>query len=102
MSYHTLNDRVVVKLDKAKEKTEGGLYIPENAQEGEPGLGTVMAISEGVITDGGKFRPLGVKVGDRVLVREYGGTEIKLNLEGDEVPYFVFREADIFATVEDE
>jgi chaperonin GroES len=102
MSHHTLNDRVVVKLDKANEKTESGLYIPENAQEGEPGLGTVMAVSEGVITDAGTFRPLDVEVGDRVLVREYGGTEISLNLEGEEAPYFVFREADIFAKVEED
>jgi chaperonin GroES len=100
MNPTTVGDRLVVKLDKAADKTEGGLYIPDNAKEEETTTGTVMAVSDGILLSNGDYRPLGVKKGDRVLVREYGGTEIDLTIDNLKGKFHVFREMDIYAVIE--
>ena len=49
-----------------------------------------------VVGDDGKVRPLGVKVGDKVLFGKYSGQSVKV--EGEEL--LVMREEDIMAVVE--
>ena len=101
MNPHTLNDRVVIKLDEPEKVTEGGLVIPDNAQE-ESVKGTVKAVSKpGVLLPTGEYRPVSVSAGDRVLVKKYAGTEIRLSFDGEEDTYEVFRENDILAIWED-
>ena len=51
----------------------------------------VIAIGTGKVDEDGKKRPFEVKVGDRVLISKYGGTEIKI--DGNQ--YQVLREDDI-------
>lgn len=62
-----LGERVLVKRCEAEEKTEGGLIIPTQAAE-KPQLADVVAVGEEV---------KGVKKGDRVLLKKYGGNEFK-------------------------
>jgi len=94
----TVNDRVLVKVDEAPKETKGGLIIPEVAREGvvEMVTGTVIEVSDGILNLDGTWRKHDVKKGDRVLVRKFGGTDIRIDGED----YEVFREADIYATVE--
>jgi len=40
---------------------------------------------------GGEIQPVSVKVGDKVLLPEYGGTKVVL----DDKDYFLFRDGDI-------
>lgn len=96
MNPHTLGDRVVIKLDAPETETSSGLIIPSNAQEGSI-TGTVRAVSEpGILMGNGEYRPVGVEVGDKVLVKRYTGTEMRLQFEGEEEDmYEVFRENDI-------
>ena len=101
MNPTTIGDRAVVKLDKSATMTKGGLHIPDNVQEKETTTGIVMAVSDGVLLSGGKYRPLGFNKGDKVLVREYGGTEVDLTIDGEKGKFHVFREADIYAVIED-
>ena len=49
--------------------------IPEKAQ-GKVLEGTVVATGPGYRTDEGKTIPMQLKVGDRVLLPEYGGSKV--------------------------
>jgi co-chaperonin GroES (HSP10) len=57
---------------------KGGIIIPDTAKE-KPTEGIIRALGTGKTDDNGKKIPFEVKVGDRVLVSKYGGTEIKLD-----------------------
>ena len=61
-----------------KELKKGGIIIPDTAKE-KPTEGIIRALGTGKTDDSGKKTPFEVKVGDRVLVSKYGGTEIKLD-----------------------
>ena len=73
-----LGDRVLVEPVEEKETKKGGIIIPDTAKE-KPTEGLVRALGTGKTDDDGKKLPFEVKVGDRVLVSKYGGTEIKLD-----------------------
>ncbi|KAI0208683.1 10 kDa heat shock protein, mitochondrial [Lamellibrachia satsuma] len=84
-----LFDRVLVQRFAAETKTKGGVLIPEKAQS-KVQSGTVIAVGPGFRTDEGKVVPNDVKVGDQVLLPEFGGTKIVL----EDQDYFLFREGD--------
>lgn len=92
-----LLDRVLIKRAEAVTKTAGGIVIPEKAQ-GKVLHGEVIAVGPGSRKDNGEFIPVLVKVGDKVLLPEYGGT--KVSLDNDEKEYHLFKEADILAKIE--
>jgi len=73
-----LGDRVLVEPIEEKETKKGGIIIPDSAKE-KPQEGKVIALGTGKLDDNGKRIPFEVKVGDRVLVSKYGGTEVKLH-----------------------
>ena len=85
-----LHDRVIVKRIEEEEKSKGGIIIPDTAKE-KPQEGTVVALGTGKLDDNGKKVEFNVKVGDKVLISKYGGTEIKI--DGDN--YLIMREDDI-------
>ncbi len=85
-----LADRVLVHPLEEKETQRGGIIIPDTAKE-KPQEGEVVAIGTGKTDDEGKKLPFTVKVGDRVLISKYGGTEVKV--EGES--YLIMREDDI-------
>ena len=87
-----LNDRVLIKRLEEKEVKKGGIIIPDTAKE-KPQEAEVTAVGPGKLTEDGKRRPMGVKVGDRILFGKYSGSEIKL--DGEE--YLIMREDDILA-----
>uniref|UniRef100_A0A4W5MWG1 10 kDa heat shock protein, mitochondrial n=2 Tax=Euteleosteomorpha TaxID=1489388 RepID=A0A4W5MWG1_9TELE len=83
-------DRVLVERLAAETMSKGGIMLPEKAQ-GKVLQATVVAVGPGSTNQKGKLTPMSVKVGEKVLLPEYGGT--KVNLEDKE--YFLFRDADI-------
>jgi len=89
-NFTPLFDRVLVEKFTPETKTKGGIMIPEKAQ-GKVLEGTVIAAGPGGRNDDGKTVPITVKVGDRVLLPEYGGTKITI----DEKEFYVYREHDI-------
>jgi len=91
-----LFDRVLVEKAEPIAKTKGGLYIPEKAQ-GRVVHGTIVATGPGARNEQGTNIPLSVSVGDSVLLPEYGGTKIEL----DSKDYFLYRENDILAKLQD-
>ena len=94
MKVKPLYDRVLVKRVDPEEKVKGGIIIPDTAKE-KPLEGQVVAIGAGRLDDDGKRIPLEVKVGDRVLIGKYAGTEIKI----DEVEHVIIREDEILGVI---
>ena len=95
MKLRPLHDRVIIKRLDNERKTASGIVIPDSAAE-KPDQGEILAVGNGTVGDDGKVRPLGVKVGDKVLFGKYSGQTVKV--EGDEL--LVMREEDIMAVVE--
>lgn len=87
-----LGDRVLVKQIEEKEQVKGGIIIPDAAKE-KSQEATVVAVGLGRKLDDGKRASFDVKVGDRVLISKYGGTEVAV---GDE-KFVLLREDDIVA-----
>ena len=96
MQLRPLGDRVLVKPEKAEQKTASGLYISSGAQE-KPQRGEVIAVGAGKLDDKGERIPVDVKVGDVVIYGKYGGNEVKI--DGEE--YLLMRDSDIYADVEE-
>ena len=89
-----LGDRVLVKAIDEEEQVKGGIVIPDSAKE-KPQEAEIVALGTGKKDDNGKTIEFEVKVGDRVIVSKYGGTEVKL---GEET-YNLLREDDILGIV---
>jgi len=85
-------DRILVQRAEAVTKSKGGILIPEKAQS-KVLEGTVVAAGPGMRNADGKHVPMGIAVGDTVLLPEYGGQKITL----EDKEYALFREADIVA-----
>ena len=87
-----LDDRVVVEVLEAEERTPGGILLPDTAKQ-KPQRGRVLAVGPGKIRENGERSTPNVKVGDEVLFTRYGGSDVEL--DGKE--YKILREGDILA-----
>ncbi|KAM8934173.1 10 kDa heat shock protein, mitochondrial [Pelodytes ibericus] len=85
-----LFDRVLVERFAAETVTKGGIMLPEKSQ-GKVLQATVVAVGGGSKGKNGEVQSVSVKVGDKILLPEYGGTKVML----DDKDYFLFRDADI-------
>ena len=94
MTLRPLGDRVVLKFVEAEETTKGGIILAAAAQE-KPQIAEVIAVGPGGVVDG-KEVVMELKVGDRVILSKYSGTEVKLGKE----EYTVARQNDVLAIVE--
>lgn len=92
-----LLDRVLVEKIQAPARTSGGILLPETAAK-SLNTGVVSAVGAGAPTRDGTIIPIPVKVGDTVVLPEFGGT--KLDLE-DGKEHYLFRAEDILAVVSD-
>jgi len=95
-SLRPLDDRVVLKVLDAEEKTAGGILLPDTAKE-KPQRGKVTAVGDGKFGKDGKRLKLDLKKGDVVLFGKYAGSDVKVDGED----YKVLRENEILARVED-
>lgn len=90
-----LGRRVLVKRVSSEEKTAGGIFLPDTAKE-KPQEAEVLALGTGKDDEGKDVKDLfTVKVGDKVLISKYGGTEVKLN--GEDV--LIINESDVLGIV---
>lgn len=94
MKIKPLGDRVVIKMVEAEETTKSGIILTGAAKE-KPSLAEIVAVGPGAVVDGKKV-PMEVKVGDKVLMSKYAGTEVKF--DGEE--YTILKQGDILAIVE--
>jgi chaperonin GroES len=94
MKVKPLGDRILVRRVEEGEVQRGGIIIPDTAKE-KPQQGEVLAVGPGRLNDEGKRIPLEVKMGDRILMGKYAGTEVKL--DGEEC--LILREDDVLAVL---
>jgi chaperonin GroES len=90
-----LDDRVVVRVLEAEEKTAGGILLPDSAKQ-KPQKGEVVAVGPGKQLDNGERAALSVKKGDIVIFGRYAGNDVEV--EGIELK--ILRESDILARVD--
>lgn len=95
MELHPIDDRVVVEVEEAEEKTEGGIVLPDTAKE-KPQRGKVIAVGNGKLLPTGTRLACTLQKGNRVLFGKYAGTEVKY--EGKE--YKILKESEILARFE--
>lgn len=94
MTIKPLADRVVIKTVEAEETTKSGIILTAAAQE-KPSIAEVVAVGPGGVVDG-KEVEMFVKVGQKVLISKYSGTEVKV--DGEE--FSIVKQDDILAVVE--
>ena len=91
-----LNDKVLIERLESKDKTPGGIHLPDSAKE-KPTEGRIVAAGDGAWNDEGQRVPLSVRVGDRVLFSSYSGTMVKEM--GKE--YLILDESEVLAVLDD-
>ena len=94
MKLRPLADRVLLKPVEAMETTASGIILSTATKE-KPVISEVIAVGPGGLVDGHEVEMV-VKVGDKVVVAKYAGTEVKL----DDKEYSIVRQSDILAIVE--
>lgn len=97
---HPLRHHVLIKPEKAPDRTESGLHLVEHWRP--ENLGEVVATatySDTTCPDCGVrvFVPMEVKVGDTVVFPQEAGQEV--SVDGDR--YLIMREEDLIAVWED-
>jgi chaperonin GroES len=95
MKIRPLHDRVIIKRMEEERLSAGGIVIPDSATE-KPIKGEVIAVGQGKILEDGTVRPIGVKVGEKVLFGKYSGTEVKI----DGTDFLVMKEDDLMGVLE--
>lgn len=95
MKIRPLHDKILATRNTESEKSEGGLFIPEQAREKSQQM-TVIAVGNGRILEDGTVRPLDVKPGDRILVGKYLSNELEINGE----KFVMLTENEVLAVVE--
>ncbi|WJX90905.1 20 kDa chaperonin, chloroplastic [Trifolium repens] len=88
-----LNDRVLIKVAEAEEKTAGGLLLTQATKE-KPSIGTVIAVGPGPVDDEGNRKPLSITPGNTVLYSKYAGNDFK-GKDGSD--YIALRASDVIA-----
>ena len=84
MKLQPMHGRILVEPSEAKDKTSGGIYIPDTAKE-KLQEGEVIAVAKDATDE--------VAVGDHVIYKEFAGTEVKI--EGED--YILLTDDDLLA-----
>lgn len=96
MNIKPLSNNILIEPIKDEEKTKTGILLPETAEKERPEQGMVIAVGPGKRGKEGKFMPMDIKPGDKVLFTKYGPNEIKIN----DKDYLIAKEEDILAIIE--
>ncbi len=94
MKIKPLFDQVVVKMIESDETTKSGIVLPSSAKE-KTQIAEVLAVGPGGLVDG-KETVMQVKKGEKVIIRKYAGTEVKV--DNDEVT--IVSQKEILAVLE--
>ncbi len=88
MKIKPLGDRVLVKSEETEEKTAGGIFIPQTAQE---------KTQTGIVVEVGDDKDvIKVKKGDKIMYDKYAGTTV--TIEGKD--HLIMRMDDILVIIE--
>ena len=88
MKIKPLGNRVLIKNEESEEKTAGGIFIPQTAQE---------KTQTGIVVEVGDDKEvIKVKKGDRIMFDKYAGTTV--TIEG--VDHLIMKMDDILVVIE--
>lgn len=94
---------MIIKPDKAADRSAGGIWIPETAKKEEQlHTGVVVAMGPGMPMKNGERWPMGFEPGQRVFYYPAGCVKVKLYDEklDDEVEHHVVRDEQIPAVID--
>lgn len=94
MNIKPLGDKIVAKMAEAEETTQSGIILAGSAKE-KPQFAEVVAVGPGGMVDGNEVK-MELKVGDKVIMSKYSGTEVKLDNE----EYIIISQKDVLAVVD--
>ncbi len=94
MNLKPLGDKIIVEVLGAKDKTRGGIILPDSAKE-KPQEAKVVSTGSGKVLPNGKVVPPEVKTGDTIVFGKYSGSEVKVG--GKE--YLIINQDDILAVI---
>ena len=95
MSIQPLGGRVVLKILEKEEITKSGIVLPDTVDKEKKSEGEVVAVGPGKMLENGQRASIEVQVGQKVLVKSWGGDEVEV--EGQE--YKIFDAEDILAII---
>ena len=81
-----VNDYILIEPEKAKEKTESGIYLSDSGEGEKPQQGKVVSVGPGVKN---------VNVGDIIVYSKYGPTVVKV----DDDENFFIQDSDVIAII---
>lgn len=94
--FQPTSNRILVKKDAVeKPKTAGGILLPQSQAKNTNPLATVVAVGPGLRNNEGKFVPTFTRVGDKVVLPDFGGAELKFNNEA----FHLYRDDDVLGVV---
>ncbi|OGH64671.1 MAG: co-chaperone GroES [Candidatus Magasanikbacteria bacterium RIFCSPHIGHO2_01_FULL_41_23] len=96
MTIKPLGDHVVVKLVKEEEITASGIVLPDTVDKEKKAEGEIVAVGPGKLLESGARGAMEVKVGDRVLIKKWGGDEVEVEKQ----EYKIVSQEDILAVLE--
>jgi|TARA_R100001015_G_C4630814_1_gene192776 chaperonin GroES len=95
--FNPIGEKIIVKSLSSNEQTEGGVILPDIAQE-DSTRGVVVAVGPGAVMIDGSRCDMQTKVGDIVVYPKFGAK--KLEYKGDE--YLILKEIDILTILTEE
>lgn len=96
MQVKPLGNRVLIRLLKKEEVTTFGLVLPDTMDKEKKSEGEVVAVGPGKLLKTGERVPVEVAVGQKVLVKSWGGDEVEMDKEN----YKIFDADDLLAVLE--
>lgn len=93
MKLEPLDNRIIVKPAEAKDRSQGGILLPDRAKE-QPMKGEVLAVGPGKMVDGCRMQ-MDIVAGDVVMYGSFAGCEVEVDGE----KYLILREDDVLAKV---
>ena len=88
-----LFSRVLIKKIVPEAKSVGGILL--KTDKAETNTGVVLAVGPGQVNDVGKLIPTSLKIGDTVLLPEFGGVRVPT-----EEHQAIYHESDILGVIE--
>ncbi len=94
MTFRPIRDHILVRPEKASEKTADEMITPDIADQ-QSQAGRIVATGAGLPDEEGMTRPLDVKLGDRIVFGEGAGTQVKSDGEA----LIILKEGDVLGTL---
>jgi chaperonin GroES len=89
-------DKVIAKVIEEGETRLGKIIIPDMGKE-RPEFGEVVSVGAGFYVFSGELIPLGIEVGQKILIQKFGSQVITINNED----YIVCKGTDVLAIIEE-